>query len=200
MIVMSRNSARSSSVPPGGGGVGGGERVLVVVMSDSQYRALLSGIALAPAAPPPVEPRQPPMACGELELLLDEPVVHIGHGSGRRSATLPPTEHRLLACLMRHAERVCPRELLVAEVWPTSTTSVRTVDQYVRRLRTSLKRLGADRMVQTVNRAGYRLLPLQREAVARVGLVTADSQSLPTVTASTDGDHTSPCAEPPPNL
>lgn len=212
MKPMTRHSAPSPATPARDDA----GRVLVVVMSDSQYRALLSGIAQAPGSAPglaagfaaasapgltPMDlPRQPPLACGAVELLLDEPVVHIGHGSARRSATLPPTEHRLLASLLRHAERVCSRELLVAEVWPSAATSARTVDQYVRRLRASLRPLGADGMVQTVNRAGYRLMPMELEDPARVGLVTADSQSLPTVAASTDGEPAGPCAAPTPNV
>lgn len=73
--------------------------------------------------------------------------------------TLGPTEARLFAFLLAHPERVWSRAQLLDRVWGTqSEIEERTVDVHVRRLRLALRPLGADRMVETVRSAGYRLV------------------------------------------
>ncbi len=67
-----------------------------------------------------------------------------------------PTEFRLLAYLMRHAERVHSRSQLLDKVWGDHVyIEERTVDVHVKRLRESLG--AAATMVETVRGAGYRL-------------------------------------------
>ncbi|MDM0116160.1 phosphate regulon transcriptional regulator PhoB [Variovorax sp. J22R133] len=67
-----------------------------------------------------------------------------------------PTEFKLLAYLMRHAERVHSRGQLLDKVWGDHVyIEERTVDVHVKRLRESLA--GAATMVETVRGAGYRL-------------------------------------------
>jgi len=67
-----------------------------------------------------------------------------------------PTEFKLLAHLMRHAERVHSRAQLLDKVWGDHVyIEERTVDVHVKRLRESLG--GAAAMVETVRGAGYRL-------------------------------------------
>jgi two-component system phosphate regulon response regulator PhoB len=67
-----------------------------------------------------------------------------------------PTEFKLLAYLMRHAERVHSRSQLLDKVWGDHVyIEERTVDVHVKRLRESLG--AAAPMVETVRGAGYRL-------------------------------------------
>lgn len=69
-----------------------------------------------------------------------------------------PTEYRLLKFLMENQERVYSRGQLLDNVWGRNTdVEERTVDVHVRRLRQALEPHGADRYVQTVRGAGYRL-------------------------------------------
>jgi len=67
-----------------------------------------------------------------------------------------PTEFKLLAHLMRHAERVHSRAQLLDKVWGDHVyIEERTVDVHVKRLRESLG--AASAMIETVRGAGYRL-------------------------------------------
>ena len=67
-----------------------------------------------------------------------------------------PTEFKLLAHLMRHAERVHSRAQLLDKVWGDHVyIEERTVDVHVKRLRESLG--AASSMIETVRGAGYRL-------------------------------------------
>ncbi|HSV59805.1 MAG TPA: phosphate regulon transcriptional regulator PhoB [Variovorax sp.] len=67
-----------------------------------------------------------------------------------------PTEFKLLAYLMRHAERVHSRAQLLDKVWGDHVyIEERTVDVHVKRLRESLG--AAANMIETVRGAGYRL-------------------------------------------
>jgi two-component system phosphate regulon response regulator PhoB len=69
---------------------------------------------------------------------------------------LTATEFRLLGALMRHAGQVLTREQLLNQVWGYQFEGyARTVDTYVRRLRSKLG--GAADMVETVRGVGYRL-------------------------------------------
>ncbi len=69
---------------------------------------------------------------------------------------LGPTEFKLLHYLMKHAERVHSRSLLLDKVWGDHVfIEERTVDVHVKRLREALGTAGA--MVETVRGAGYRL-------------------------------------------
>ena len=72
------------------------------------------------------------------------------------SLKVGPTEFKLLAYLMQHAERVHSRAQLLDKVWGDHVyIEERTVDVHVKRLRESLA--AASPMVETVRGAGYRL-------------------------------------------
>ncbi len=72
------------------------------------------------------------------------------------SLKVGPTEFKLLAYLMQHAERVHSRSQLLDKVWGDHVyIEERTVDVHVKRLRESLGAAAA--MVETVRGAGYRL-------------------------------------------
>lgn len=75
------------------------------------------------------------------------------------SVDLSPTEHRLLVALVDALPRVVSRQDLRDAVWPQEVVALRSVDQYVRRLRTALAEVGAQGIVRTVTGSGYRLQP-----------------------------------------
>jgi two-component system, OmpR family, phosphate regulon response regulator PhoB len=75
-----------------------------------------------------------------------------------RSASLAPTERRLLQLFLKHTDEVLPRDLLQFRVWGgTGRVDTRVVDVSVCRLRKSLEQLGYDGVMQTVRGKGYRL-------------------------------------------
>ena len=78
--------------------------------------------------------------------------------AGDDEVSLGPTEYRLLKFLMENQERVFTRGQLLDQVWGRNVyVEERTVDVHVRRLRQALEPHGADRYLQTVRGAGYRL-------------------------------------------
>lgn len=106
------------------------------------------------------EPRQRPQpapkaACIDLD--PQQQTVRVRRSDGWHALELPWTEHRLLAFLLADAGRAHSRQTIRDAVWNDGPVDLRTVDQYVRRLRLSLEAVGAQRLVKTVNRVGYRL-------------------------------------------
>lgn len=97
------------------------------------------------------------LRAGALELDRQRPVLRLRRAEGWAEIDLPWTEHRLLACLLADAGRACSRPDIRDAVWRDTAVNLRTVDQYVRRLRHTLARAGAPGMVKTVNGLGYRL-------------------------------------------
>lgn len=80
-------------------------------------------------------------------LTIDKQAVKIGG-----------TEYKLLAFFMTHPERVYSRPQLLDQVWGHDVyVDERTVDVHILRLRKLLKPHNADKMIQTVRGAGYRL-------------------------------------------
>jgi two-component system, OmpR family, phosphate regulon response regulator PhoB len=76
---------------------------------------------------------------------------------GERTVPLGPTEYRMLAFFMMHAERVYSREQLLDRIWGGNVyVEERTIDVHIRRLRKALEEFGYDRFVQTVRGSGYR--------------------------------------------
>ena len=70
---------------------------------------------------------------------------------------LGPTEFRLLHFFMTHQNRVYSRSQLLDWVWGTNSfLEERTVDVYIRRLRTALAPKEYDGLLQTVRGVGYR--------------------------------------------
>ncbi|MDP2005170.1 MAG: response regulator transcription factor [Rubrivivax sp.] len=106
---------------------------------------------------PPRRRTRAPLRAGRIELDRQRPVMRLQGAEGWHEVDLPWTEHRLLACLLAHANRACSRQDILRDVWPAGPVDPRTVDQYVRRLRQSLSRAGVPGLVKTVNGLGYRL-------------------------------------------
>jgi len=103
--------------------------------------------------------RPAPLQCGAVELARDQPTLRLRRGKGWVEIELPRTEHRLLSCLLAEPARVHSREDICTAVWADNPVDLRTVDQYVRRLRRSLAVAGAADLVKTVNGSGYRISP-----------------------------------------
>lgn len=77
--------------------------------------------------------------------------------SDGKPVTLGPTEYRLLAFFMTHAERVYTRSQLLDRVWGGNVyVEERTVDVHIRRLRKALEEVSRDSCIQTVRGSGYR--------------------------------------------
>lgn len=100
-----------------------------------------------------------------------DPVVRLRTGSvdmdllkrvvwrGGRNVELLPQEFRLLEYLLRNADRVVTRKMLLESVWdihfdPQSTV----VESHISRLRSKLNQGGQPDVIQTVRGMGYRLL------------------------------------------
>lgn len=76
---------------------------------------------------------------------------------GEQTVPLGPTEYRLLAFFMTHADRVYSRTQLLDRVWGGNVyVEERTVDVHIRRLRKALEAFQYDRFIQTVRGSGYR--------------------------------------------
>ncbi|MDP3083129.1 MAG: winged-helix domain-containing protein [Rubrivivax sp.] len=100
---------------------------------------------------------KPALKAASIELDLDQPTLRLLRPDGWQMLDLPWTEHRLLAFLLANAERARSREEIRDAVWGEAPVDLRTVDQYVRRLRQSLDAAGARGLVKTVRGVGYRL-------------------------------------------
>lgn len=79
-----------------------------------------------------------------------------------RQLTLSKTEFLVLQALAHQAPQLCPRDTLIAQVWPHHPPSPRSLDQYITRLRRQLKQLtpapcNDTLSIETVHNQGYRL-------------------------------------------
>jgi DNA-binding response OmpR family regulator len=128
------------------------------------------------------------LRAGGVEVDLHAPTVRIHRGADVMLVDLPVTEHRLLSFLLQTPGHARSREEICHGVWPGTRVDLRTVDQYVRRLRRSLQRAGAAAIVQTLNRYGYRVEPAllahAPNSFPQAGPVTELSRAIPTVPAS----------------
>jgi DNA-binding response OmpR family regulator len=95
---------------------------------------------------------------GVLEVDIDCLTATVMCDDGPRSVTLPHTGMKLLQYLVNNAHRANRREDILLDVWgDESGVGPRTVDQYIRRLRCSLDRIGAADLIRTVHGLGYRV-------------------------------------------
>jgi two-component system response regulator MprA len=98
------------------------------------------------------EPGQP-----ENQRLAMNPAAHAVSVDGR-SATLTPTEYRLLAKLAAHPGEVVRRRELTFAAWPDGAiVHDNTLDAYVARIRRKLRELEHGEALVTVHGVGYRL-------------------------------------------
>ena len=74
---------------------------------------------------------------------------------------LGPTEFKLLHFFLTHPERVHSRTSVLDQVWGDHVfIEERTVDVHIKRLRTALKPVGYEAIIETVRGCGYRLSKL----------------------------------------
>lgn len=99
-------------------------------------------------------PEQTRLSCGDLEMdLLSRKVRR-----GGRAIDLQPREFRLLEYLLRHAEQVVTRTMLLEGVWDYHfDPGTNVIDVHVSRLRKKIDEGEAVPLINTVRGAGYRL-------------------------------------------
>jgi len=91
---------------------------------------------------------------GALSLNLIKRDVHFGE----TPIALQPREFRLLEELMRHADRIMTRTMLLERVWEFHfDPQTNIVETHVSRLRAKLAEAGARDIIETVRGEGYRL-------------------------------------------
>jgi two-component system OmpR family response regulator len=91
------------------------------------------------------------------ERLAMNPAAHAVSVEGR-TATLTPTEYRLLAKLAAHPGEVVRRRELTLAAWPDGAiVHDNTLDAYVARIRRKLRALERENALVTVHGVGYRL-------------------------------------------
>ena len=77
-----------------------------------------------------------------------------------REITLGPTEFKLLQFFLANPDRVFTRDQVLDRVWGDHRfLELRTVDVYIRRLRSVLRAHGAEALIETVRGVGYRCTP-----------------------------------------
>jgi two-component system OmpR family response regulator len=98
------------------------------------------------------------LTAGSIEMdLLARTVTRDG-----RDIDLVPQEFRLLEYLMKNADRVVTRKMLLENVWNVYfDPGTNVVESHISRLRTSLKQGFSTDPIQTVRGEGYRLLASQ---------------------------------------
>jgi two-component system response regulator MprA len=86
-----------------------------------------------------------------------DPATHDVRADGA-SASLTPTEFRLLAALASRPGEIVRRRQLVAAAWPDGAiVHDNTLDTYVGRLRRKLRALESDERIETARGVGYSL-------------------------------------------
>jgi two-component system response regulator MprA len=89
------------------------------------------------------------------DLMLDDATFTARRGD--RRIHLTRTEFELLHLLMRNAERVLTRDVIMEQVWGRGTTGSNTLEVYIRYLRVKLEAGGEPRLIHTVRGFGYTL-------------------------------------------
>jgi DNA-binding response OmpR family regulator len=127
----------------------GADDYLVKPFEVKELRARLRALARRPG-----DERNAVLVVGDLAL---DPAAH----SARRGATpldLTSKEYALLEYLMRNANRLITRDMLLAHLWDYSrTTASNVVDVHIRRLRRKVDDPFPIKLIETVRGAGYRL-------------------------------------------
>jgi two-component system phosphate regulon response regulator PhoB len=93
-------------------------------------------------------------------LTLDPPThrVYVEQNEVEVPVYLGPTEFKLLHFFLAHPERVHSRKVVVDQVWGDHVfIEERTVDVHIKRLRSALKAVDYEAIIETVRGSGYRL-------------------------------------------
>ena len=130
----------------------GGDDYLTKPFEFVELTARIEGLIRRQAMPEP----ETKLGFGDLELDLPHREVR----RAGRLIELLPREYRLLEYLVRHAERVVTRSMLLEEVWGyryDERTNV--IDVHIGKLRRKLESGGLPPLIHTVRGAGYVLRP-----------------------------------------
>lgn len=99
------------------------------------------------------------LVVGDLQL---DPAAHLAW-RGKMRLDLTAKEYSLLEYLMRNANRLITREMILAHLWDYGrTTASNVVDVHIRRLRRKLDDPYEVRLIETIRGAGYRLRDPER--------------------------------------
>jgi two-component system OmpR family response regulator len=126
----------------------GGDDYLVKPFAFSELNARLAALV-----------RRPPLAQVETKLRVGDLEMDLLGRCVRRGAVdidLQPREFRLLECLMRNAERVVTRTMLLEHVWEFHfDPKTKIVETHISRLRSKLNQGGGQELIHTVRGSGY---------------------------------------------
>lgn len=130
----------------------GGDDYLVKPFAFSEFMARINALARRP----PIGAAQTVLRAGDLEMdLLKRTVRRQG-----QKVDLQPREFRLLEYLLRHADQVVTRTMLLEHVWDFHfDPHTNVVETHVSRLRAKVDRPFEAPLIHTVRGAGYSLRP-----------------------------------------
>jgi two-component system, OmpR family, response regulator len=128
----------------------GGDDYLTKPFAFAELLARINALARRP----PLSDAQTALRVGDLELdLLKRSVMRDG-----KPVELQPREFQLLAFLMRNAERVVTRTMLLEAIWDFHfDPKTNIVETHMSRLRAKLSEHGGADLIHTVRGAGYAL-------------------------------------------
>ena len=126
----------------------GGDDYLTKPFANSELVARLNALT---RRPPPDAGRNSAKSGGPQNRSPDAPCVR-----GEATVVLRPREFRLLEYLMRNAERVVTRTMLLEKVWEFHfDPKTKIVETHISRLRAKVDGGSKDRLIHTVRGAGY---------------------------------------------
>ena len=128
----------------------GGDDYLVKPFAFAELHARINALARRP----PLSDTSTVLRAGDLEMdLLKRTVMR-----GGRQVDLQPREFQLLEFLMRNADRVVTRTMLLEAVWDFHfDPKTNIVETHISRLRSKLSQYGGAELIHTVRGAGYAL-------------------------------------------
>jgi two-component system OmpR family response regulator len=128
----------------------GGDDYLVKPFAFAELLARVNALARRP----PLTGRPTVLRAGDLEMdLLKRTVIR-----GGKPVELQPREFQLLEFLMRNADRVVTRTMLLESVWDFHfDPKTNIVETHISRLRSKLSQRGGAELIHTIRGAGYAL-------------------------------------------
>jgi two-component system OmpR family response regulator len=128
----------------------GGDDYLVKPFAFAELLARVNALARRP----PLTDRPTVLRAGDLEMDLLKRTVF----RGGKPVELQPREFQLLEFLMRNADRVVTRTMLLESVWDFHfEPKTNIVETHISRLRSKLSQRGGPELIFTVRGAGYAL-------------------------------------------